>query len=53
MLLQHGGDGDRSVEMERRQIPREAGELDENPEKVPYLRAGFVAAIFAGIRRRR
>lgn len=50
MLFQHGGDGDRSVEVEGWQVHAEAGALDERPETTPYLRAGVVAAVSVGFR---
>lgn len=52
MLLQHGRDGDRSREVERREVHGEARDVDENPETAPYLRAGVFAAVSAGFRGR-
>lgn len=53
VLLQHRRNGDRSVEMARRQIHGETGVLDENTEEEPNLPAGFIAAFSAGVRWRR
>lgn len=50
MLFQHGGDGDRSVEMEGGKVHGEAGALDEGAETVSYIRAGVAASVSVGFR---
>ncbi|KAF8390706.1 hypothetical protein HHK36_025233 [Tetracentron sinense] len=53
LVISTRSNGYRRVEMERREVYREARVVDEDTEEAPYIRAGFVAAVSAGFCRRR
>ena len=52
VLLQHGGDGDGSREVEERGVHGGHREVDGGSEERSDLRAGVFAAVLAGFRRR-
>ncbi|CAI0469891.1 unnamed protein product [Linum tenue] len=51
VLLQHGGDGDRSGEVEAGRVHEADREVDGDSEERQNLRAGVPASVLAGVRR--
>lgn len=51
MLLQHGSDGDRPLEVEGGEVHGEARGMDEDPETLSHLRAGLPSTVPTGVRR--